>query len=205
MRYLDFKEKLKEFDIFSLSDIRKIDPAFAGARLTEWQSKGYIRKLRRGFYTFADRVPDESALFLIANRLYAPSYISLESALSHYGLIPEGVYAVTSVTSKKTARFATPLAEFSYRTVRPSLMFGYAMCEGSRGQYKIADMEKAVLDYLYLNPHIAREADFHEWRFDSAGFLARADLKKLYTYADVFRHAERPRLDALLALMRHAA
>ena len=107
MYFQDFKAQLKDFQIFSISDIRKADPRFYPARLSEWQKKGYIKKLRRGYYIFADAILNEAALFLIANRLYMPSYVSFESALSYYGLIPEGVYSVTSACGKKTSSFGT--------------------------------------------------------------------------------------------------
>ena len=114
-------------EVFSLSDIRKVDPEFYRPRLNEWQAKGYIKKLRRGYYMFADLALNEQALFFIANRLYVPSYVSFEMALSYYGLIPEGVYLVTSVSTKKTSTFKTPIAQFLYKTMKPSLFFGYQL------------------------------------------------------------------------------
>ena len=186
MQYLDFRQQLKDFVVFSLADIRKVEPKFHRARLNEWQEKGYIKKLRRGFYMFSDLVLNEETLFLIANRLYSPSYVSLETALSFYGLIPEGVYSLTSVSTKKTASFKTTITEFSYRKIKPTLLFGYRL-ETQKGQgYKIAEMEKAVLDYVYLNPDIVQEADFHEWRFNSQEFLVKADMVKVREYAKVF-------------------
>src|SRR3989344_5862042 len=188
MEYNTFRQQLKDFNVFSLPDIRKIDPKFYPARLNEWQKKGYIKKLRRGYYMFADAPLDEETLFLIANRLYAPSYVSLESALSYYGLIPEGVYSITSVAGRKTAQFQTPIARFSYRAIQPRLLFGYRLLKKGGQGYKIAEMEKAVLDYLYLNPRIIQEADFSEWRFNSVEFIKKSDKVKLRAYAEVFRN-----------------
>lgn len=205
MNYQEFKEQLKDFTVFSLDDVRKIEPSFYRARLNDWQTKGYIKKLRRGYYMFSDTVLNEETLFLIANKLYAPSYVSFEMALSYYGLIPEGVYSVTSATTKKTFKFTTPVAQFSYRRIKPSLLFGYNL-EKQNGQgYKIAQMEKAVLDYLYLNPKIAGEADFHEWRFNSEEFLAKADAGKLNAFAEAFHSKSlTERLKKILALMRNS-
>ena len=188
MSYQELKQQLKDFIIFTLGEIRKLEPKFYRSRLNEWQTKGYIKKLRRGYYMFSDVTLNEQALCLIANRLYAPSYISFEMALSYYGLIPEGVYTVTSATTKKTTGFKTPIAEFSYRSIKPSLMFGYKL-EKLQGQgYKIAEMEKAVLDYIYLHPQIAQEGDFYEWRFNSEEFLAKVDFKELHDYAEAFHN-----------------
>lgn len=186
MKYQNFKNQLKNFIVFSLIDIRKIEPKFHRRRLNEWQIKGYIKKLRRGYYMFADTALNEETLFLIANRLYSPSYVSFEMALSYYGLIPEGVYSITSASSKKTMKFKTPIAEFLYHKIDPSLLFGYKLDKQGAQGYKIAEMEKAVLDYIYLNPKIAEEADFYEWRFNSKEFLAKADMKKLNEYALAF-------------------
>ena len=67
----------------------------------------------------------------------------------------------------------------------------------------VAEMEKAVLDYLYLNPKIAREADFDEWRFNSQEFLSTANIPKLYEYANAFNNESfRARVDGLLELMK---
>ena len=205
MQYQVFKEQLKDFGVLSIADIRKIDPKFYSPRLSEWQRKGYIKKLRRGYYMFSDMSLNEEMLFLIANHLYAPSYVSLESALSYYGLIPEGVYSITSISSKKTARFRTPIADFTYRKVRSSLLFGYHLQKIRGRGYKIAEMEKAVLDYLYLNPNIANEADFYEWRFNGGEFLAKANISKLYEYAKEFRQKSfLERLEKLITLIKNS-
>lgn len=183
MKFIDFKRNLKDFIIFSLLDIRKIEADFDLRRLAEWQAKGYIQKIRRGFYAFSDLNLNEETLFLIANKMYAPSYVSLEMALSFYGLIPEGVYSPTSITTRKTEHFKTPFADFFYRSVSPKVFFGYRLGREGNRSYKIAEIEKAVVDYLYLNPHMASEAGFHEWRFSAGDFLAKADMKKLRSYA----------------------
>jgi predicted transcriptional regulator of viral defense system len=188
MTHQKLRGGLKDFQVFTLSDIRKNEPDFDRRRLNEWQRKGYIQKLRRGYYAFTDLPLSEENLFLIANRLYEPSYVSLEMALSRYGLIPESVYGITSITSKKTADFKTPLASFLYRTVKPPLLFGYRL-ENVKGQsYKIAEMEKSVLDYLYLNPHLTADDDFAGIRFNGEEFLQRADMKKFATYLAAFNN-----------------
>jgi predicted transcriptional regulator of viral defense system len=202
MQYQVLRDQLKDFSVFSLSDVRKIEPKFYSSRLSEWQEKGYIKKLRRGYYMFADTDLNEERLFLIANHLYTPSYVSLESALSYHGLIPEGVYSITSVGTKKTARFQTPVADFVYKNIRPQLLFGYHLKQISGQGYKIAEIEKAVLDYLYLNPNIVKDADFHEWRFNSEEFLLRADIGKLRGYANAsYRKSFCARLERLISLI----
>jgi len=188
MQYNEFKDQFKDYIVFSLADIQKINPRFYRNRLNDWQKKGYIKKLRRGFYMFADTNLNENTLFLIANLIYPPSYVSFESALAHYGLIPEGVYTITSVSTAKTAKFKTPVAEFTYRRIKPSLMFGYRLEKYGNRNYRIAEIEKTVLDYLYINPYIVKEEDFSEWRFDSSEFLDKASLEKMRRYCAEFKN-----------------
>ena len=186
MRYLELKEQLNKFIIFSLADIRKLESDFNRRRLSEWQDKGYIKKVRRGYYIFSDLELTEEVLFLIANRLYSPSYVSLEMALNYYGLIPEGVYSITSISTKKTKTFDTPLAAFSYRNVKPEIFFGYSLAKVGNHNYKIAEIEKAVLDYFYLNPIMSDEKNFIEWRFNFDEFKSKADMQKFLSFLNNF-------------------
>lgn len=109
MKFLELKNELKDFPIFSLNEIRNIDPNFYRSRLNEWQDKGYIKKVIRGYYIFSDLQPREENLYKIANRIYLPSYVSLESALSYYHLIPESVYGITSISTRRTNSFKTSI------------------------------------------------------------------------------------------------
>jgi predicted transcriptional regulator of viral defense system len=186
MNYNEFRNELQDYVAFSLDDIRKIEPGFHRRRLNEWQDKGYIQKIRRGYYMFGNLGLSEELLFAIANKLYTPSYVSFEMALSYHGLIPEGVYSVTSATTKKTSKFKTSIGEFSYRSLKPELFFGYDLVSVGRQRAKVAEAEKAVLDYLYLNTTSTSEADLAEWRFNSREFLAWADMDKFSRYVKLF-------------------
>jgi len=190
MTFLAFKENLKNLVVFNLNDIRKIDVRFDLRRLSEWQDKGYIKKVRRGNYIFADLTINEQNLFLIANKIYAPSYISMEMALSYYNLIPEAVYGITSVSTRKTNNFRTELGEFSYRHVKPALMFGYKFISHQDRNIKVAEVEKAVLDFFYLNPHLEKEDDFEGLRFHSGEFKAQSDKNKFQGYLAAFGNKE---------------
>jgi len=68
-------------------------------------------------YTFSDFLGKPDCAYLFANKMYQPSYISLHSALAFYGIIPEAVVQITSVSSMKTAFFRNPFGEFSYKTM----------------------------------------------------------------------------------------
>lgn len=188
MQFLELKTHLKDFLVFSARDIEKVDPEFHSQRLSEWQKKKYLKKITKEFYIFSDINIDESVLFLIANKIYSPSYVSLEIAFSYYNLIPESVYGITSVSSEKTNRFKTDLGEFIYRHIKPELLFGYKLVEYRNHNFKIAEIEKALLDYLYLNSHLKTDSDFHELRFKADEFKKRADNEKLVRYLEAFKN-----------------
>jgi predicted transcriptional regulator of viral defense system len=188
MQYIELKSKLNDFQVFSLQDIKKLDGAFHRRRLNEWQDKGYIKKIRRGYYMFADQNLNEAVLFNIANKIYSPSYISFEMALSIYSLIPESVYGITSATTNKTNRFKAEIGEFMYHHLKPELMFGYELITIGGVTYKMAEIEKTVLDYFYINAHLKTDADFFELRFNADEFKAKADYAKFMKYLSAFNN-----------------
>jgi hypothetical protein len=109
-----------------------------------------------------------------------------EMALSTYNLIPEAVYGITFVTSQKTNSFETNIGNFIYRHIKPELMFGYELCEHGNHRYAIARIEKAVLDFLYLNPRLDNDRDFDGLRFNAAEFLRQTDNAKFEKYLGAF-------------------
>jgi hypothetical protein len=103
----------------------------------------------------------------------------LHTALSAYGLIPESVAQITSVTSLKTARFANAFGEYSHKSVREDLMFGYEprlLAGGRTAPY--ATREKALLDLLYLYPFYNTTRELAELRLDRATLRADLDRKR---------------------------
>ena len=186
MQYLEIKDNLKDFIIISARDILKVDPDFRNQRLSEWQKKGYIKKITKGYYIFSDLEVSESVLFIIGNKIFEPSYVSLEMALSYYGLIPESVYSVTSVSSRKTYKIASPLGQFSYHQIKPGLMFGYTLVQYEKHTFKIAEIEKAILDYFYVNSRLKTRGDFEELRINSDTFKEKVDREKLKKYVVQF-------------------
>ena len=203
---MDFKEALKPFTVFSLQEIKKIDADFQRRRLNEWQDKGYIKKVIKGFYIFSDLKINEKVLGEIANRIYAPSYVSLEMALSYYSFIPESVYAITSTATRKTSRFSTPIGEFIYRTIKPALFFGYNLVAyNDQKIFKIASPEKAILDYLYINPHIKSEDELSSLRLNVDLFWQTIDENQLGNYLEKFGQlALSQRVQRLMEFMKNA-
>lgn len=186
MQFIDFRQKLKDFIVFDLRDIRKIEADFDLRRLNEWAGKGYIKNIRRGYYIFSDLQIDEQVLFIIANKIYSPSYISFEMALSMHNLIPEAVYGITCATSQKTNNFQTAIGNFIYKHIKPKFMFGYELREYGNHHWAVAEIEKAMLDYLYFNTKIKDAKDFEGIRFNGDEFKNRVDAEKFNKYLEAF-------------------
>jgi predicted transcriptional regulator of viral defense system len=167
MRFREFESRIRALPAFNLNDVRKLDPSFHRQQLNYWHNQGYIQPLAGGYYLLANRVMDEMILLMVANKIYEPSYVSLESALAYYEIIPETVLGVTSISSRKTKQYHSAWGVFSYRSIKPQYMIGYQVIENTPGiKFKIAYLEKALLDYLYLNTKIQSMADFEGLRWN---------------------------------------
>lgn len=186
MTYLKFRQALISYKIFSLRDIFKLFPSFDTRRLVEWQRKGYISKLINKWYLFTEIPVDEMLLYRISNCLHRPSYVSLESALSYYHLIPEAVYSLQAVTTLKTITYETHVGTFNYRSIKPQLFFGYQILHQDTLPVLIAEIEKAILDYLYLNVNLKTAHDIEAIRLNTAELQNTFDWNKLEKYALVF-------------------
>ncbi len=184
--------------LLSTNDIFKRFPDFDTRRLNEWQQKGYIQKVINRYYTWRHQRLDESQHALIANRIYMPSYISLKSALRWYNFIPEGVYQPFSVTTNKTRDFATPLGDFRYKHVKPALFFGYYPVAPERGNFLIAEPEKALLDNFYLYPHIRDDLDLDGLRLNYDEIAMNFSLEKFKLYTQAFGNRRVSKLSHLL-------
>ena len=125
---------------------------------------------------------------MVANKIYAPSYISLESALAYYDIIPETVLGVTSISSRKTKQYESAWGVFSYRSVKPQYMIGYQVIDNSPvKKFKIACLEKALLDYLYLHSDIVSIADFEGLRWNRTQLHSLLDYSKFTKYVKHIR------------------
>jgi predicted transcriptional regulator of viral defense system len=205
MRIIELKKTFKDFTLFSLNDIKKWDNAFFRVRLNEWQNKGYIKKIVKGYYIFSDLELNENVLYEIGNRIYNPSYISFQTALSYYGLIPESVYAITSASTRRTYHFKTPIAEFIYRTIAPRLFFGYDLVKYDHKYFKMASMEKAILDYFYVHSDIKGKHDFESLRINKDIFYKQIREQILGQYLDKFaQKALTKRIQSFLVFLNHA-
>lgn len=129
--------------------------------ITRLLRKKQLIRIKKGLFVFgADYARRPYSLEVLANQIYGPSYISREYALQYYGLIPEAVAEVTSMTSKRSKEFRTPIGRFSYSYLNIScLPLGVTQEEGIDGvRFLIATKEKAVADLLYIHKEAVRDA-----------------------------------------------
>ena len=190
MKLDEFRQRLGPSLVFSLEDIDQSCPGFSYRQLNRWQQLGEIENLRRGHYRFTNQTLNDYLLFAIANKIYSPSYVSLESALGIYNLIPEGVFMTTSVGPRKTARFETPVGYFAYRQLNPKLFWGWQKVRFQKQQIRLARPEKAILDYLYFKPHLKTVADFEGMRIDQEEMDELVDRTRFQTYLRCYDNRE---------------
>jgi predicted transcriptional regulator of viral defense system len=116
-------------------------------------AQGQILHIRRGLYCLAPKYQKINvSVYALAERIYGPSYISLESALSWHGWIPEAVHAVTSASFKKSKEFSTPLGVFSFERVPQKLFYAEVVrhTDESGSVFLMANPLKALADYIYV-------------------------------------------------------
>jgi predicted transcriptional regulator of viral defense system len=123
-------------------------------QLSRWKNTNKIFQLRRGLYALAPPYQKVNPHpFLVANRIVPASYISLQSALAYYAMIPEHVPVTTSVTTSRPGYRETPLGIFDFRHIQNDFFDGYQIVElGAQQHAFIATPEKALLDLVYLEP-----------------------------------------------------
>lgn len=190
MKFHEFQNKIEAYPYFSTKELRLI----LGKRfnktlliqLKKWVDLQYLVKLKKGFYLLNRKdILENLDLAFLATKLYFPSYVSLEYALSFYGIIPEAVRVVTSITTKKTTKFTNNLGEFFYRHIKPKAFLGFELKKYKFLSYQIATPEKALVDYFYLNQKkfIPSSAFFDSMRFN---LNKKFKLNKLNYYANFF-------------------
>ncbi len=126
-------------------------------KISELLKSKELISLRRGLYIIGPNIDlPQPEPFLIANHLRGPSYVSLESALSYWNMIPERVYEISSVTTKTSKQYKTPVGRFSYQQLKtPYYSYGIKNIEYSPKQtILIASREKALCDKIVLTPKI---------------------------------------------------
>lgn len=160
-----------------------LDPGDVRRQLSRWVAARRLYRLRRGLYSLAPPYRKvRPHPFLVANQLQRGSYVSLQSALAHYGLIPEHVPVTTSAGFGDTRRWQNPLGRFTFRHLSPAIVGGYVHTEVASDQWTLlARPEKALLDLVYLEPRADSPAYLHELRLQN---LESLDLDTLHSLAE---------------------
>ncbi len=160
------------------------------ACISRMVDNGELIRLKNGFFVIASKIENASVPYeQIGNLLYGPSYISFEWALSQYGMIPEGVYVVTSATALRSKSYKTPLATFDYTYLNHSrYTIGVDQKENFAGGYLIATPEKALADLVHLkSKHLEAKdllIDLVEGRRMDEGDLKNLNKKHLLEIAE---------------------
>ena len=174
MEYLEQIQVLKQFGNIPIRTevLRSVLSAYKSPekKIDALVSSGAIIRLKRGLFVVSPEISGKPlSKELIANHLYSPSYVSLHYGLRFYGLIPEHVVLLTSVTTLHTQRFSTPVGNFSYRGVpKDYFPIGIRMEEEAGIKYLIATPEKALCDMIMVERYVpsqsisALEAFFEE-------------------------------------------
>lgn len=126
-------------------------------KINELVKAELLTKIKNGYYIPGPKIKaPKPEPFLIANRLYGPSYVSLESALSYWRLIPEKTFETSSVTVKRTKVYNTPIGRFSYNhTPLPYYSFGLKSVQLTQKQVAlVASAEKALCDKIVITSGI---------------------------------------------------
>lgn len=194
MQYDVFKKEARNVPVLKEQYVRFFAKGDQSLRnqMTRWTQAGKLVRLKKGLYVLndEDRKITPSRQFLAAE-LYQPSYISMEYALSYYGIIPERVVDVTSITTRKTMSFTNVFGTFRYQHIVTRAFTGFVEMKDESGlPYHCAEPEKAVVDFLYLNRHALHD-NAHRVLHESFRFqhCERLSKKKLYRYAALFQNA----------------
>ena len=181
MKYAELLNKINGVPVFTTGMLLagEKDAAAVRMQISRWVSHGKLVQLRRSVYTLPEPYRKTPAHpFLIANALKAASYVSMQSALQHYGLIPEHVPTVTSVTAGRPETVATSLGDFIFGHVKPKWFNGCRLTDLGNGQHAfVATPEKGLLDLLYLTPRSDTAAFIEELRLQHVERLNVAILE----------------------------
>lgn len=174
----------KKIKIFRVRDLEKLlDISYTAAtKIAErYTKKGVFVRLKRGFYTPSFNFPSP---YFLANKVYQPSYVSFETALSFHHIIPERVYGVTSATTKNTREFEIKDISLEYFKIKIQAYTGYSPMKQGDEIILMAEKEKALADFLYF-------VNLGKRRLPDRLNLREIDGKKLFSFIEMFA---RPRM-----------
>lgn len=176
-------------------------------KISAWLKSGELIRVKKGLYVFGEQIAQAPfSQEILANLIYGPSAISLSYALAFYGLIPERVSTVTSITSHRHKEFHTPVGSFSYYHLSPlKYSVGIELATSNNRQFLMASAEKALCDQIFIfDKHLkldsltAIEAYlFSDLRIDEHDFR-QLSIEKLAAISHAYRDARLAQLTEFL-------
>lgn len=193
-------QRVPEHGVFTTGQVLagERSPADLRRQLDRWGKSGKVQQLRRGVYILnSPYVKRPAHPFVAANILKKASYVSLQSALAHYGMIPEYAPVITSVTTGRPEELSTSIGRFQFRHVSSRLFGGFREVEIAPGLLALlATPYKALIDLLYLTPHSDNEDYLRELRVTKT---AEFDERELVRVAEESRSSKVMRAVSLMA------
>jgi len=205
MDFYDFEEKMKNYPVFTASEARSVffDQKNIIIQIAFWLKKGYLEKIKNGLYILS-RVKNETNPMVLAEKIYEPSYLSLEFALNYYGIIPDIPGTYTSVTSRTTKYFKNQFGNFTYQKIKPEFFTGYETRSEKNISFNIATPEKALVDYIYLNKNKISD-DFNFWKEMRIDEEFKFKKKKLGFYTNLLNNKKVNKLiESVLSYQKNA-
>jgi predicted transcriptional regulator of viral defense system len=202
MRFFDFEKRMMKSPVFTSAEAKTIffnSPNIL-IQVSFWVKKRYIKRVRKGVYVLSQAAQELDPM-LLAEKIYSPSYLSLEFALNYHSIIPDIPGTYTSISTKKTMRYKNEFGNYSYQKIKKDFFTGYVSLGNN---LNLATPEKAMMDYLYFNQSkLVAKVDFwRELRIDENFSFNR---KKIETYKKLFKNKKVSELmDSLLAYQKNA-
>lgn len=185
---IELAEKLPVFTIDDLTAVEK-NRHYLWLILHRYEKRGKLIRLKRGIYANSAGVEKmknrgEIEIFtdFLANYLYSPSYLSLETILYRHNLLTEIPVNFTSIAKNKTAAFANKLGNFLYHKIKPSLFCGFELNKESGFSFMKATKAKALFDFLYLRKNILPDKGAVKELRLNLEHLSRTDISELRRY-----------------------
>ncbi len=192
MQYSEFKKNFTTFGCFYADQVLATMPDFNCKKLEHWRRHQLIIKLRQNFYALEECVRMPNSELYLSNFIHKPSYISLHSALAFHGIISDTIYnkaaEITAVSTIKTVAFRNDIGVFTYKKIKPNLMFGYKQYPFDDSQNRsisIANPEKALLDMFYIY-HPNTHQEIKEFQINKSFVRNKINLDNLLQMAKLY-------------------
>ncbi len=182
MRYLDFLQEFRDFNVISYQNIRNVFGSVNVSQLSNWKKEKKIISVKKGYYLINNIKRDE---LLLANEINY-SYISLEYALSYYQIIPDIAQVITSVSKSRNEKITNECGNFQYRKISRNLFTGFVLSPSivKEGRFiRIAEPEKALFDLIYFRTDLKDNDDFSSLRLN----LENIKIKKVEEYLSLVK------------------